>query len=107
MDVENEEEPEVVAIASSDVLDLHGFAPADIPAIVRDYLDLAVARGYSAVRLIHGRGIGVQRERVRSLLAADPRVAAFGDAPGEAGGWGATCITLKPAAAGRDEPERG
>ena len=86
--------PEVVNVAIADVLDLHSFRPAEIADVVRSYLDAAVERGLRTLRIIHGRGIGVQRERVRSLLAADPRVAEFGDAPPEAGGWGATWVRL-------------
>jgi len=51
--------------------------------------------GLKALRIIHGRGIGVQREMVRRILSRTPFVADFGDAPGEAGGWGATVVTLK------------
>jgi hypothetical protein len=85
----------VVSLPVEDSLDLHSFAPASIPDVVQDYLEAAHARGLHEVRLIHGRGIGVQRERVRSLLARHPRVAAFHDAPPEAGGWGATVAYLK------------
>ena len=77
-----------------DVLDLHTFLPAEVPRLVRDYLDLAVERHYSRVRIIHGRGTGVQRQTVRTLLAQDARVVAFGDAPLGAGGWGATWAEL-------------
>jgi len=48
------------------------------------------------VRIIHGRGIGAQREMVRKVLARTPFVESFGDAPAEAGGWGATCAALRP-----------
>ena len=51
--------------------------------------------GFKALRIIHGRGIGVQRELVRKILARTPFVASFGDAPAEAGGWGATIATLR------------
>ncbi|MBV8817319.1 MAG: Smr/MutS family protein, partial [Acidobacteriaceae bacterium] len=51
--------------------------------------------GLKALRIIHGRGIGVQREIVRTVLARTPYVASFGDAPEGAGGWGATVVTLK------------
>lgn len=87
----------VIEIPIGDVLDLHGFRPAEIPDVVRTYLDEAWARGYRSLRIIHGRGIGVQREAVRRILAADPRVRSFGDAPGEHGGWGATLVTLRAA----------
>lgn len=85
----------VVELPTTDVLDLHGFLPRDVGEIVAAYLDAACAAGLTAVRIVHGRGVGVQRERVRRLLAADPRVVGFGDAPGDAGGWGATVATLR------------
>ncbi len=86
----------VVRFEFTDVLDLHGFQPRDLPAILDDYLDAAWEAGWTALRIVHGRGIGVQRERVRARLARDPRVAGWSDAPGGAGGWGATIVTLKP-----------
>jgi DNA-nicking Smr family endonuclease len=63
--------------------------------VVDDYLRAAHARGFREVRLIHGRGIGVQRAIVQSLLRAHPLVAAFVDAPDDRGGWGATVVTLR------------
>jgi len=89
------EEDEVVVVELGDVVDLHGFRPRDVPEIVRAALDEAEARDRRELRLIHGRGIGVQREIVRALLARDPRVLAFRDAPPEAGGRGATCVTMR------------
>jgi DNA-nicking Smr family endonuclease len=85
---------EPVPIPIEDALDLHTFAPADIPAVVADYLEAAQARGFTEVRLIHGRGRGVQRTIVRSVLARHPLVAAFADAPPERGGWGATVVRI-------------
>lgn len=82
-------------IPIEDRLDLHAFLPRDVPEVVRDYLDAAAERGLREVRLIHGRGIGVQRERVREVLAAHPRVGSFHDAPPERGGWGATVVRLR------------
>ena len=86
------EEP--VEIPITDVFDLHTVPPRDVKPIVEEYLAEAKRLGFKAVRIIHGRGIGVQREIVRKVLARTPYVASFGDAPAEAGGWGATIVTL-------------
>jgi hypothetical protein len=86
---------EAVVLPVEDSIDLHPFAPRDVPQVVADYLEAAHARGFREVRLIHGRGIGVQRERVRSLLAKHPLVDGFRDAPSERGGWGATIAYLR------------
>ena len=92
---EDGEENEPIALPITDVLDLHSFRPAEIKDVVRDYLDAAHEKGLCHLRIIHGRGIGVQRQTVRALLERDSRVVAFGDAPAEAGGWGATWVTLR------------
>lgn len=84
----------VVELPLEDVLDLHGFPPSEMREIVAGYLDDAVAAGFPAVRIVHGKGIGVQREAVRALLAANPRVIEFGDAPEHQGGKGATVVRL-------------
>lgn len=86
---------EPVRIPIEDSLDLHAFAPRDVREVVSDYLDEAHARGFSEVRLIHGRGIGVQREIVRSVLARHPLVESFTEAPPARGGWGATLVRLR------------
>ena len=83
-----------VVLPVEDFIDLHPFQPAEIPDVVREYLEAAWQAGFRRVRLIHGRGIGVQRERVRSVLARHPRVREYHDAPPEAGGWGATIALL-------------
>lgn len=88
-----DEEP--IEVPITDVLDLHAFTPRDIKAAVEAYLEEAYLRGFRVLRIIHGRGIGVQREMVRAVLSKTPYVAAFGDAPAEAGGWGATIVSLK------------
>lgn len=88
------DEPSPTVLPITDVLDLHSFLPREVADLVRDYLDAAWEQGLRQLRIIHGRGIGVQRRTVRAILAADPRVAAFGDAPPEAGGWGATWVEL-------------
>lgn len=62
-------------------LDLHAFAPRDIPSVVDDYVTAAWEAGLREVRLIHGRGTGVQRGRVQQALERHPLVEAFWDAP--------------------------
>jgi dsDNA-specific endonuclease/ATPase MutS2 len=84
-----------VEIPITDVFDLHSVPPRDVKAIVEEYLVEARRRGFTAIRIIHGRGIGVQRETVRKILGRTPFVRSFGDAPPEAGGWGATVATLE------------
>lgn len=86
---------EPIPLEITDVLDLHSFPPAEVADLVRDWLDAAYEKGYREVRIVHGRGVGVQRRTVRALLERDPRVTDFRDAPGEAGGWGATVVTLR------------
>jgi dsDNA-specific endonuclease/ATPase MutS2 len=88
-------DPEPIRIPITDVFDLHSVPPRDVAAVVEEYLREAHRMGLKALRIIHGRGIGVQREIVRSLLARTPFVAEFHDAPAEAGGWGATVVTLR------------
>jgi dsDNA-specific endonuclease/ATPase MutS2 len=92
-DEEFGEEP--VRIPVTDVFDLHSVPPRDAKAVIEEYLEEANRLGLKALRIIHGRGIGVQREMVRSVLAKKDYVADFGDAPAEAGGWGATLVTLR------------
>lgn len=87
---------EPVRVPTEEVLDLHPFAPKEIPSVVEEYLDQCRQAGLSEVRLIHGKGTGAQRAVVRRVLANHPDVISFTDAPPEAGGWGATIIRLKP-----------
>jgi DNA-nicking Smr family endonuclease len=93
--VSDDDDGEPVEIPITDTLDLHPFRPGEVREVARDYLLEAHARGFTQVRLIHGRGIGVQRERIRSLLEGLDFVAAFHDADGSGGGWGATVVLLK------------
>lgn len=86
---------EPVTIPLADTLDLHPFRPKDIPSVVEEYLEQCKQAGYREVRLIHGKGKGVQRNIVRSLLQKHPAVASFHDAPLEVGSWGATIVALK------------
>lgn len=97
---------EVTALEITDTLDLHSFPPSQVKALVADWLELAYQRGYRQLRIIHGRGAGVQRRMVRALLERHHRVRQFSDAPGNAGGWGATVVELADgASAERPEPE--
>jgi dsDNA-specific endonuclease/ATPase MutS2 len=89
------EDEEPIRIPVTDVFDLHSVPPRDVEPVVEAYLEEANRLGLKALRIIHGRGIGVQREIVRSVLARTPYVVSYRDAPAEAGGWGATIITLR------------
>jgi dsDNA-specific endonuclease/ATPase MutS2 len=86
---------DAIEIPIEDTLDLHPFRPNEIKDVAREYLTEAFGRGFRQVRLIHGRGIGVQRERIRSLLPTLPFVDSYHDAEPGGGGWGATVVTFK------------
>jgi DNA-nicking Smr family endonuclease len=92
---------EPVRLPIEDSLDLHAFSPRDIPSVVESYLEEAAEAGFCEVRVIHGRGKGVQKEVVRRVLAGNPRVESFREATPDRGGWGATLVWLK--VSGRDE----
>ncbi|HEY6291193.1 MAG TPA: Smr/MutS family protein [Terriglobia bacterium] len=76
------------------MFDLHTVEPRQVAAVVEAYLDEAARLGLGAVRIIHGRGTGVQRRIVRAMLARTPFVSSYRDAPPEAGGRGATIVSL-------------
>jgi dsDNA-specific endonuclease/ATPase MutS2 len=86
---------EPVRIPITDVFDLHSVQPKEVEAVIEAYLEEARRLGLKNLRIIHGRGIGVQRRIVRAVLARTPFVESFGDAPEQAGGWGATIVTLR------------
>ena len=88
--------PDPVEIEITDVFDLHTIQPRDVKRVVEEYLEQAHARGFRSVRIIHGKGIGVQRKMVRSILARTPFVLDWTDAPPTAGGLGATIVRLDP-----------
>ena len=88
-------EGDFVVIDLTDVFDLHSVPSRDVKGVVEAYLEEAHRRGWIALRIIHGRGIGVQRQIVREVLERTAFVVAYGDAPPEAGGWGATVVTLR------------
>lgn len=87
------EEPIVLPLEDS--IDLHAFAPRDIPSVVEEYIHQCHQAGFFEVRVIHGKGKGVQRQIVQSVLAKNPLVSSFKDAPPESGGWGSTVVLLK------------
>lgn len=82
---------EPVVLPIEDWIDLHAFAPAEVASVVEEYLREAVLRGFRHVRIVHGKGIGVQREIVRTILRDHPHVLAFADLPGR----GATTAELR------------
>ena len=86
---------EPVRIPITDVFDLHSVQPREVEGVVEAYLEEANRLGLKNLRIIHGRGIGVQRRMVRAVLSRTPFVESFGDAPEQAGGWGATIVTLR------------
>jgi DNA-nicking Smr family endonuclease len=88
---------DIPVVPIEDSIDLHGFQPRDIPSVVEEYVRAAAEKGFREVRLIHGRGIGFQRQRVREVLASCPEVERFADAPATRGGWGATLAWLRSA----------
>ncbi len=94
-DDDDRELPEIVHVPLEDHIDLHPFRPRDVRSVVESYLEQAVEAGFREVRLIHGRGIGMQREIVRKLLTRHSAVESFADAPPGRGGWGATVVHLR------------
>jgi hypothetical protein len=84
-----------VVLPIEDSIDLHAFRPQDIPRVVEEYLTECVKAGLLEVRLVHGKGKGIQRRVVRSILEKHPAVEFFEDASMETGGWGATLVKLK------------
>ena len=85
------EDEQPVELLITDTLDLHTFAPKDIPELVQEYLYQCVQRGFKFVRIIHGKGIGVQKNIVRSILEHSPLVESVEDGPD----WGSTAVVLK------------
>ena len=86
--------PDPVEIEITDSLDLHSFSPKDIRAVVEAYLAEAHKKGFPIVRIVHGKGVGIQRENVRKVLSETDFVRSFKNAPEFSGSWGATIAHL-------------
>ena len=95
MSEDTPEGEDAVDIPLTGELDLHTFAPREVPSVVEEYVRACAEQGLTVLRLVHGRGRGVQRAEVRRVLARLPQVASFSDAGALSGGWGATIVHLK------------
>lgn len=84
-----------IRIPLEDWIDLHTFSPKEIPSLLQDYFEECFKKGYREVRIIHGKGKGVQRAIVHSFLDKNPLIQSYRTAPEELGGWGATLVRLK------------
>lgn len=91
MDKDNEQ----IELVIDGVLDLHTFRPSDVPSLIPEYISECIARDIHHLRIIHGKGSGKLRATVHALLRRDKRVKSFFTAPEEAGGWGATLVTVR------------
>jgi DNA-nicking Smr family endonuclease len=85
---------EPIEVPITDELDLHTFRPSEVSDLLDDYFDECIAREILVVRVIHGKGTGTLKKRVRAILAKHPRVVGYADASPGAGGWGATRVEL-------------
>ncbi len=87
--------PEPFELEITDSLDLHAFSPKDVKSVVETYLREARRKNFGIVRIIHGKGVGVQREIVRKVLERTDFVESFKGAPEFSGSWGATIVKFK------------
>jgi dsDNA-specific endonuclease/ATPase MutS2 len=94
-DEEPDHPDDPVILPIEDSIDLHAFAPKEIPSVVESYLEAAREAGFEEVRIIHGRGKGIQKERVRQVLSRSEHVTRFEEATPDRGGFGATVVKLK------------
>jgi len=85
---------EPIKVPIEDILDLHTFKPKDVPDLLVDYFTACIEADIYSVRIVHGKGQGILKKRVQALLKKNPMVRSYKDAPLEAGGWGATLVTL-------------
>jgi dsDNA-specific endonuclease/ATPase MutS2 len=93
----NEENPfgGIVEIEITDSFDLHTYRPSEVKIATQAYLKAAHKKGFKFVRIIHGKGIGVQREIVRKVLSETSFVESFKTADEFSGSWGATVAKFK------------
>jgi len=89
------EEDEIIQYPIEDSIDLHTFRPNEVKDLLNDYLEAAAEKGFEEVRIVHGKGAGVLRRIVHSVLKAHPLVISFREAGHDAGGWGATIAALR------------
>jgi DNA-nicking Smr family endonuclease len=91
----DDEDDEAVALPIDGMLDLHTFDPREIGDLVPTWIDECRAHGIYELRIVHGKGTGALRRTVHAVLAKRDDVLAFGLAPPDRGGWGATLVTLR------------
>lgn len=84
-----------VEMPIEDVLDLHTFLPKEVPDLLETYMEACRQQGIYSIRVIHGKGRGILRERVHAVLGKHPLVVSWTPAPPGAGGWGATLVELR------------
>jgi len=94
-DEEGPEAETVIELPIEGVLDLHTFSPREVGNLVDDYIEACLEADLFDIRIIHGKGKGVLRNRLYTILARHPLVESFIQAPPEAGGWGAVLVRLK------------
>jgi dsDNA-specific endonuclease/ATPase MutS2 len=96
-EADDQPDQEIVEVEITDELDLHTFAPRDVADLTANYIELAHAKGFAEVRVVHGKGEGVLRRIVHGVLGKHPLVASWRLADEARGGWGATIVTLRRA----------
>jgi dsDNA-specific endonuclease/ATPase MutS2 len=89
-----ENNTDIIHIPIDGTLDLHTFDPRDVPGLLNEYIDACLEAGFFEIRIIHGKGKGILRDRVHSILKKHPLVKSFSLDPGSSG-WGATIVILK------------